>query len=472
VLETDDEGAVISYEEYHPYGTSAYRVAKSAADLSLKRYRFSGKERDDETGLYYFGARYYAAWLGRWTSSDPKGFVDGNNLFRYCKNNPVNYFDPKGTKPVLIKKAGVTGNETFEDLSSRAIPEGYEWDPSVTQENYRSFYSTPGKKGGIWQVWRIKGENSAPENASQASTAVGVGSQTARNNPPGFTKELPDNADPEKVRDYKKAIRNERSVGINPDSTAQQRAQRSAGRQARDTFVNNNTRPPNSQAPSGNWDVDHRIEIQDDISGRSGLDPNDYRYQDRSLNRSQGASNRWTKVGQLNEGIPAGTPAGGVARTSEMGRFWNREWFRTGMRYGGYGLLGAGTVLSAYSFAKDIENGNWGGAALSGSGFASGALEISGLLANSSRLVTAGRLLGAPGAVISSGLLGWQVGTYINENSGIQDTAMSVGEWAEGWSGNVYVGATFAAGSAIVTAPYYAGEAIANGVVDLWNWAF
>ena len=57
------------------YGTTAYRSAKPGFDLSLKRYRFSGKERDDETGLYYFGARYYAPWLGRWTSTDPAGFV-------------------------------------------------------------------------------------------------------------------------------------------------------------------------------------------------------------------------------------------------------------------------------------------------------------------------------------------------------------------------------------------------------------
>jgi len=97
-LETDAAGVVISYEEYHPYGTSAYRVAKSATDLSLKRYRFSGKERDDETGLYYFGARYYAAWLGRWTSSDPAGFVDGLCLFRYCKNNSINLKDLIGNQ--------------------------------------------------------------------------------------------------------------------------------------------------------------------------------------------------------------------------------------------------------------------------------------------------------------------------------------------------------------------------------------
>ncbi len=96
MLETNEAGDVISYEEYHPYGTSAYRVSKSDVDLSLKRYRFSGKERDDETGFYNFGSRYYAACLGRWTSSDPAGFVDGLNLFKYCNNNPVMLLDPNG----------------------------------------------------------------------------------------------------------------------------------------------------------------------------------------------------------------------------------------------------------------------------------------------------------------------------------------------------------------------------------------
>jgi RHS repeat-associated protein len=97
VLETNDAGDAISYEEYHPFGTTAYRSSKPGFDLSLKRYRFCGKERDDETGLYYFGARYFAPWLGRWTSTDPAGFVDGMNLYCYCHNNPVTLTDPFGT---------------------------------------------------------------------------------------------------------------------------------------------------------------------------------------------------------------------------------------------------------------------------------------------------------------------------------------------------------------------------------------
>jgi RHS repeat-associated protein len=103
VLETDGGGVPISYEEYHPYGTTAYRSAKPGFDLSLKRYRFSGKERDEETGLYYFGARYYAPWLGRWTSADPAGFVDGANLFRYSRNSPINYIDSAGLESRLAQ---------------------------------------------------------------------------------------------------------------------------------------------------------------------------------------------------------------------------------------------------------------------------------------------------------------------------------------------------------------------------------
>ncbi|WBQ08339.1 SpvB/TcaC N-terminal domain-containing protein [Kribbella sp. CA-293567] len=95
-LETDDSGTPISYEEYHPYGTTAYRSGKPSSNHSLKRYRFAGRERDDETGLHYGGARYYAPWLGRWISADPGGFADGPNLYLYCHNNPVMVTDPTG----------------------------------------------------------------------------------------------------------------------------------------------------------------------------------------------------------------------------------------------------------------------------------------------------------------------------------------------------------------------------------------
>jgi RHS repeat-associated protein len=95
-VELAADGALISYEEYHPYGTTAFQAGRSAAETSLKRYRYTSKERDEESGLYYHGARYYAAWLGRWASADPLGIEEGPCRYWYSQNNPVGRLDPSG----------------------------------------------------------------------------------------------------------------------------------------------------------------------------------------------------------------------------------------------------------------------------------------------------------------------------------------------------------------------------------------
>lgn len=95
-VELADDGALISYEEYHPYGTTAFQAGRTAAEISLKCYRYTGKERDDETGFYYHGARYCAPWLGRWVSADPAGLVDGTNLYGYASSSPTRLSDPSG----------------------------------------------------------------------------------------------------------------------------------------------------------------------------------------------------------------------------------------------------------------------------------------------------------------------------------------------------------------------------------------
>jgi RHS repeat-associated protein len=110
MLELDASGNAISYEEYHPYGSTAFHTANVNAGASAKRYRYTGKEKDDETGLYYHGARYYAPWLGRWTAADPAGMIDGLNLYRYARNNPMKLLDPNGME---------SQPQTFEDRSIR-----------------------------------------------------------------------------------------------------------------------------------------------------------------------------------------------------------------------------------------------------------------------------------------------------------------------------------------------------------------
>lgn len=97
-LELDATAQVISYEEYHPFGTTAYQARNASIKAAAKRYRYTGMERDEETGLEYHSARYYLPWLGRWLSADPIGIGDDINLYSYTKGNPIKYFDRSGTQ--------------------------------------------------------------------------------------------------------------------------------------------------------------------------------------------------------------------------------------------------------------------------------------------------------------------------------------------------------------------------------------
>ncbi|HEX7734847.1 MAG TPA: SpvB/TcaC N-terminal domain-containing protein [Ktedonobacteraceae bacterium] len=84
------DGAWINREEYTPFGETSF------GSFSHKRFRFTGKERDEESGLYYFGARYMPPWLARWMSPDPGGTVDGLDLYTFVKNNPMKFVDHDG----------------------------------------------------------------------------------------------------------------------------------------------------------------------------------------------------------------------------------------------------------------------------------------------------------------------------------------------------------------------------------------
>jgi RHS repeat-associated protein len=102
-LELNATGQIISYEEFHPFGTTSYRSGTNETEVSLKRYKYIGKERDEETGLYYYGARYYAAWIGRFVSVDPLAEKYLNlSPYVYVADNPIKYIDPDG-RDIFIK---------------------------------------------------------------------------------------------------------------------------------------------------------------------------------------------------------------------------------------------------------------------------------------------------------------------------------------------------------------------------------
>ncbi len=88
---TDSSQATVNTYRYDGWG----RATTESGTLA-NPFRFTGRERDSGTPLYYYRARTYDSDTGRFTSKDPAGMVDGPNLYNYGGGNPVGRVDPSG----------------------------------------------------------------------------------------------------------------------------------------------------------------------------------------------------------------------------------------------------------------------------------------------------------------------------------------------------------------------------------------
>jgi RHS repeat-associated protein len=107
---TDSAGVIKAESDYYPWGGELQFVNNDSND-----YKFTGKKRDIETGLDYFGARYYSNGLGRWASADwsatpiPVPYADFHdpqslNLYTYVRNLPTTRVDADGHEDDLLDK--------------------------------------------------------------------------------------------------------------------------------------------------------------------------------------------------------------------------------------------------------------------------------------------------------------------------------------------------------------------------------
>jgi len=137
-LELGVSGDVISYEEFRPYGTTAFHAGTNIVEDNNKRYRYTGKERDEETGFAYYGSRYYIGWVGRWIAIDPEGTVDGLNLFLFVGNNIINYIDFYGTNKRKWNNDEIA-SANYELMKSSIFRE-LENDASILSFSERQYY--------------------------------------------------------------------------------------------------------------------------------------------------------------------------------------------------------------------------------------------------------------------------------------------------------------------------------------------
>ncbi|VEN74187.1 hypothetical protein EPICR_30120 [Candidatus Desulfarcum epimagneticum] len=90
---TDHRGRTVKTFQYDPFGSM---IGETGPGTVKNRMKYTGREMDEETGLYYYRARYYDPEVGRFLTEDPKGFEAGVNFYAYADNNPVSASDPTG----------------------------------------------------------------------------------------------------------------------------------------------------------------------------------------------------------------------------------------------------------------------------------------------------------------------------------------------------------------------------------------
>ena len=121
---TNLDGEVVQHIEYVPFGEV---FVEERNNIWNTPYLFNAKEFDEETGLYYYGARYYEPRLGLWISADIEQEMHPNvSTYTYCLNNPILFIDPDGkgvwTKvgKAVIKVGAKVGSHGFKALTQAA----------------------------------------------------------------------------------------------------------------------------------------------------------------------------------------------------------------------------------------------------------------------------------------------------------------------------------------------------------------
>lgn len=140
-------GSVIAERNYSPFGQMI--SARSDNDPLFRRlhFWFSTKYLDLETGLYYFGGRFYSPFLCRWLNRDPIGEQGGLNLYAFCRNDPINNYDPNGCAYFIKRKLDYL--PWIKNFSANANLDG----KNLELVHEHLVYEDGGKSTGVGYFW-------------------------------------------------------------------------------------------------------------------------------------------------------------------------------------------------------------------------------------------------------------------------------------------------------------------------------
>jgi RHS repeat-associated protein len=187
---TDQNANVVGRHDYIPFGEEipsgiAGRSGQFGAADNLAQ-KFTGKERDTETSLDYFGARYYGAGMGRWMTpdafykdshvADPQSW----NEYAYSRNNPLRYVDPTGENATVSTSCSTTNNQTTCNVNISASIAIYATPGSgITQDQLNAAAAT--MQSSIQNAWSGSfDQNGVTHNVStQVSVSVATSAGAA-----------------------------------------------------------------------------------------------------------------------------------------------------------------------------------------------------------------------------------------------------------------------------------------------------
>lgn len=153
----DSSGNTVAQYTYDAFGDAIFQSGFLAQTF---RHRFSTKYFDSESGLYYYGSRFYSPILNRWVARDPIEEDGGLNIYSFCLNNPLQFIDPRGND-IYLYTGNNSGNPINDAIHQTVAVDTWSDDCPPKKTGVRGFsFGYDGEWGWNWPNGKWLGHSS------------------------------------------------------------------------------------------------------------------------------------------------------------------------------------------------------------------------------------------------------------------------------------------------------------------------